>query len=278
MLEQPVELVEPLHGARPARVLGPVHDALVVGGDPVGRHPGRLARSEPDRRVVRVPVDERDVVRRLHRDPLQRRDALRDGRARLEQVADDDRDAEAAARAAAPAERERHREPAVVDAVEQAPQLVGHADHPRVGEPRLQHDGVEQVRVVVVVADQRRLPRERGLRAAAQQRRRVVQREHPRAELVGADGGHQRRPRSARAPACGARAPRAPPRATGEPPLRPSGTSADTRATARAKRPGSLLSRTAWNVSWSGRGRRSADRCAPLISARTRSRTSASGM
>ena len=52
VLEQPFELVEPLHGARPARVLGPVHDALVVGGGPVRGHPGRLARSEPDRRVV----------------------------------------------------------------------------------------------------------------------------------------------------------------------------------------------------------------------------------
>ena len=57
------------------------------------------------------------------------------------------------------------------------------------------HDGVEQVRVVVVVADQRGLLPERGLRAPAQQRRRVIEREHARAELVGADGGDERRPR-----------------------------------------------------------------------------------
>ena len=53
-LEQPVELVEPLLGPRPARVLGPVDDALMVGGGPVRGHPGRLAGGEPDRRVVRV--------------------------------------------------------------------------------------------------------------------------------------------------------------------------------------------------------------------------------
>ena len=121
----------------------------------------------------RVTIDEGHVVCGLHRDPLQRRDTLRDRRARLEQVADDDRDAEAAPGAAPTAEGERHREPAVVDAVEQPPQLVGHADHPRAGESGLQHDGVEQVGVVVVVAHQRRLPGQRGLRAPAQQRRRV---------------------------------------------------------------------------------------------------------
>jgi hypothetical protein len=52
------------------------------------------------------------------------------------------------------AEGERGRQPGIVDAVEQAPQLVRHADHPAAGECRLEHDSIEQVGVVVVVAGQ----------------------------------------------------------------------------------------------------------------------------
>ena len=254
------------------------------------RHPGGSWR--PGRSVTRVgspgasqtvawlgvPVDERDVVGGLHRDPLQRRDAFGDGRACLQQVADDDRDAEAATCAPAPAERERHRQPAIVDAVEQAPQLVGHADHPRVGEPRLptrrRRTGSGRSRSCGPAPP----PLERGLRAAAQQRRRVVQREHAARR---ARRRRRRRPAqttSARAPACGARAPSGASASEG----RAASPSCSYQLRYAGQRcsnsPGSLRSRTAWKTIWFGRGREVGGPLAPRISARTSSRTAASGM
>ena len=96
VLQQSVEMVESLDRARPARILGPVDDALVVGGRPVGGHP-RSARREPARPSrARRTGRRRSRCRRPARGCVQRCDRLCDARARLEEVPDDDRDAEAA--------------------------------------------------------------------------------------------------------------------------------------------------------------------------------------
>ena len=52
-----LEHVEPLLAARPARVLGPVDDALVVRRGAPARHLGGAVGDEPDRRVVAMAVD-----------------------------------------------------------------------------------------------------------------------------------------------------------------------------------------------------------------------------
>ncbi len=141
---------------------------LVARGSVVARRP---VRADVDGRGV-AGVGEREVVRGVHREPLECGYRLLDGVAGLEQVADDDRDAETGAAGLRSAERERDGEAGVVDAVEHAPQAVAHPEH-RPREPAVPDRRLDAVRVVVVVADERAV--DDGLAAAGEQGRRVVQ-------------------------------------------------------------------------------------------------------
>ena len=93
-----------------ARVLGPLHLALVVGGRGDRVELGRPARADVGGEEVARAVEQREVLRRVHRDPLERGARLGDRVAGLQQVAHDERDREAVADVAAPAERERDRQ------------------------------------------------------------------------------------------------------------------------------------------------------------------------
>ena len=74
-------------------------------------------------------VGQRQRVGQVVREPGEHRRRLGHGRARLEQVAQDERHAEAVAEHRPAAERERDRQAVLVDAVEQAPQAVARAHH-----------------------------------------------------------------------------------------------------------------------------------------------------
>ena len=87
--------------------------------------------------------------------------------ASLQHVAQHDRYAEPRPDVRTPAERERHGDACVVDAVEQAPQTVAHAEHAPAPVCRTHHHAVIEPVVPVVVAYQRGTPaRDGGLRAA----------------------------------------------------------------------------------------------------------------
>jgi hypothetical protein len=111
--------------------------------------------------------------------PAQRSHRLFGGPASFQHVADHERDPEPLADLGPAAEGERDGQAGFVDPVQQAPQAVGHAEHPRTGERRPGHHRVEQPVIPVVVADQGRAARQdRRLRASGQEGRRVPQCEH----------------------------------------------------------------------------------------------------
>src|SRR5262249_46815724 len=89
------------------------------GGGRPGAGVGGGDGGEEDGRRLALRVQEREVVRRVDGEARERVDRLRDGVARLEQVAHDDRDPEPRAARRAPAEGQRDREARVVDAVQQ---------------------------------------------------------------------------------------------------------------------------------------------------------------
>ena len=121
-------------------------------------------------------------------EPGQHGRRLGDGRARLEQVAQDERHPESVAEHRPAAERERHGQAVLVDPVEQAPQAVARPHDPLPGPRRVPDDALEARRRVVVVADEERPAGAAvdALRAAAQIRRRVHHREHPGGDIAAA--------------------------------------------------------------------------------------------
>ena len=139
-----------------------------------------------------MAIEDREVLRRVHRDAGERRLRLGHRRARLQHVAHDDRDAEAVADVAPPAEGERDREAVGVDAVEQPPEAVAHADHaPARPRGRGDHALQPRGRVVVVADEHRRVAAAGTLRAADDEPRRTVEGEHPRGQLVAVRQLHQ---------------------------------------------------------------------------------------
>ena len=168
------------------RVLRPLDLALVVRRGRERAELRRPARADVRGQVLAGAVQQRQVLRRVHRDPVERRARLRDRVAGLEHVADHQRDREAVADVAAAAERQRDREAGVVDPVEQAPEAVAHADHAPPAPARQVDDPLQPLRGIVVVAHQRRAAgaRPSALRAADDEARRAVEREQPGSQLV----------------------------------------------------------------------------------------------
>ena len=223
------------------RVLRPLDLALVVGGGGEVDEPGGTARADVGGHVGAGAVEQREVLRRVHRDPRQRLARRRHVVAGLEHVADDQRDREPVADVRAPAEGERDRQPAVVHPVEQPPQAVAHPDHAPLAPLRQAHDALEPVgRVVVVAHEQRLAARPRALRAADDEPGRAPERQQPGGEVAAPGevdepivGRHQLRHVVGERAAAG-RVPRA------APPRPPGGTRCGTSATwprsARASR------------------------------------------
>ena len=180
-----------------ARVLGPLDHVLVV----------RRRRRRPERHApvgremggedVTRQVRQRQRVGQVVRKPREHRRRLGHVRARLEQVAQDERHPEPVAEHRPAAERERDRQAVLVDAVEQAPQAVARAHHALPIPCRVPDEPLQARGRVVVVSDEDRAAgaAEDALRAAAQVRRRVHHREHPRGHVAAAGQLDQPLPR-----------------------------------------------------------------------------------
>ena len=169
------------------RVLRPVEDVLVVGGDRGRCEDGPTIGRQVDGGVVAAGVDERQVVGQLEGQPFDAPAGLGDVVAGLEQVAHDERDGEAVALRLPATERQADGQAGLVHAVEQAPEQIAGADDaaPVPGRPP---DEALQVRgeVVVVAHEKGSITKPDRLRAGPDERRRVDQRQHPRRQVAAA--------------------------------------------------------------------------------------------
>jgi hypothetical protein len=160
---------------------------LVVGRHRHGEDLGVTVGAEPDGGEVARPIEHRDVLRGVDRDPREHPAGLRDGLTDLEHVAHHQGDAEAVADRRTPAEGERGRQPGVVDPVEQPPQAVAHPDHPAPLPLGAEDHTLEPGRRVVVVAhEQRAAARPHRLRAAGEVRGGIPHREHAGRQVAAA--------------------------------------------------------------------------------------------
>ena len=153
----------------------------MVGGHWSRKVLGTYARGHEESSGVRIAVNDREVVRHVHRNPGQQSADIGNGLRHFQEIAHHQRNPKPLSRPLPSAICERNGKAGVVHAVHQPPETVAHPEHPPSRPSARQHNALTEVRVVVVVTYQcRRLADKNRLRASRQKGRRVPLRQHSR--------------------------------------------------------------------------------------------------